>query len=320
MRCVVCGGEAIIEGMCLKCFLERNEISWIDDTIEIVKCPKCGSGRDVEDLIYENLRVHPSFEVEDVYIESLDGKRYVVRLVGNVEGRKVTDEKVVEFRVRYKTCERCARISGGYYEAVVQIRADGRDIEKEEIEKVREIIERTLESTDNPKAFVSKVVERKEGFDFYFGDKNLGRKVSREIVKALGGRLIESRKLHTRKDGRDVYRYTFAVRLPCYRVGDVVVDEGKICLVTGFGKGIRIEDLKRINLRNPKVIVRKEELERGVVVSVDDYTVEIASERGVFQALNTFNFRIGDEVCFFEYESKFYAIPYEGGKSSQGEG
>lgn len=331
MRCAVCGGEAVIEGMCVNCYMERHTLFWIDDIIELVKCPKCERFNvektwkdiDFDSAVFEEItsriRVHPSFNVEDVEINPLTSGefgKYSVRLSGDVEGYDVEEEKIVEVRVKTRTCEKCTMISGGYYEAIVQIRADNRDIESFELEKVRDIIERILErEKDNKKAFVSKIVERKEGVDFYFGDKNLGRKVSREIVKALGGKIVESRKLHTRKDGRDLYRYTFAVRLPCYRIGDVVREGEKVCIVVERGKGINVENYGVVDLKNPEVVRRREELEKGVVVNYDDYVVEIASESGVIKAIKPCNLSLGEEVYFFEYDSRYYAIPpkiYEG--------
>ena len=331
MRCAICGRTAVIDGMCIECYMKRNQLSWVDDIIEVVRCPKCGyfkvgnKWKDLDfesvllELIHSSVRVHPQFDVEHLEVEPLttgEVGKYVVRLVGNVEGHEVVDERIVEVRLKNRTCERCTRLSGGYYEAIVQIRADNRKIENDELEVVRNVINRILErEIDNQKAFVSKIVERKEGIDFYFGDKNIGRKVSREIVKALGGKLIESRKLHTRIDGRNIYRYTFAVRLPCYRVGDIVLDGGKICIATGRDKGIAVDSLSGVNLKEPKVVKRREELERGVVVNYDEYIVEVASERGVVQAVKAGDVEIGEEVYFFEYDSRFYAIPkrvYEG--------
>jgi len=325
MRCVICGSEAVIEGMCLKCYQKRRKLSYLDDIIELVRCPKCGYfkiggvWKDLEfssalfEIVQSKVRVHPQFEVEEVDIEPLTSGevgKYIVRLIGYVEGCRAVDENVVNVRVRTITCERCSRFSGGYYEAIVQVRADDRKIEEDELKVVKEIINRILEKEkDNQKAFISKVVERKEGPDFYFGDKNIGRKVSREVARTLGGRVIESRKLHTRIDGRDIYRYTFAVRLPCYRVGDVVVEGEKLCIVAGYGKGLAVEDLSVVNLKNPKVVKRREELERGIVVNCDEFVAEVASEKGIIQAVTSKAVSIGDEVFVVEYNSKYYVVP-----------
>lgn len=322
MRCAVCGNEAMIDGMCLDCYISRRKFSHLDD-IMLTRCSRCGSFKldtwrdvDFDTAIYEvvqsNLRVHPQFDVEDIKLENI-GSKYVVRLRGKVKGYTVVDESVVNVKVNTKTCERCSRLSGGYYESVVQIRADGRILDRDELKVVFDTVERLLDrERNNQKAFLSKVVERKEGIDFYFGDKNLGRKVSREIAKILNGKIIESRKLHTKMDGRDLYRYTFAIRLPCYKVGDIVVDGDKLCIAVGYGRGLRVEDLGTVKLKRPKLVKRKEDLERGVVVSCDDHVAEVVSDKGTIQAVRSKGVNLGDEVYVFEYGSRYYAVKYEG--------
>ncbi len=310
--------------MCLRCYKERRSLSHLDDTIDIVRCPKCGyfriGGRwkpldfnsALFDVIQKNLRVHPKFNVDKIEIEPLtcgEVGSYVVKIFGRVYNYDVVDEKVVNVRVRSRTCERCCRFYGGYYEAIVQVRAENRRLEDHEVEIVNNVINDVLEKErENQKAFLSKVVERKEGLDFYFGDKNIGRKVSREIARMLGGKVTESRKLHTKIDGRDVYRFTFAIRLPCYRIGDVVVEKGKLCVVIGHGKGLSVEDRRVVDLKNPRVVKRREELEKGIVVSGDDFVAEVASEKGTFQAVSSKGISIGDEVFLIEYGSKYYVF------------
>ncbi|WP_456327583.1 hypothetical protein, partial [Archaeoglobus sp.] len=83
----------------------------------------------------------------------------------------------------------------------------------------------------------------------------------------------------------------------------------RICVATGRNKGIEIDSLSSVNLKEAKVVRRREELEKGVVVNYDDYTVEVASERGVVQAVKVGEVEIGEEVYFFEFDSRFYAIP-----------
>jgi nonsense-mediated mRNA decay protein 3 len=329
MRCAICGSEALIEGLCLDCYLERKELFWLDDRIDLIKCPRCESFKlhgkwkavDFEsaltDYVYSNLRVHPDFDVEDVVVESLargEVGDYVIRLIGNVKGRDVSVEKVVKVRVHSRVCERCSREAGGYYEAIVQIRAEGRKIERHELDTIAEIINSTLrKESDNQKAFISKIVERKEGVDFYFGDRNIGRKVSRLIVDKLGGKIIESKKLHTRIDGRDVYRFTYAVRLPCYRVGDIVSEGNKICIVTNqrLGKGLCLDDWSVVNLKAPKVVKRREELKLSVVVNCDEFVAEVLDEEmKVVQAKRPpVDISIGEEVFVFKHEEDFYVIP-----------
>ncbi len=332
-RCPVCGKpmEGSLE-MCPECYAERREVFRLDDIIELVKCPRCeffkirGRWKDIPfedalvEAVYNSLRVIPEFEVEDVFISPLargEVGKYVVRLEGSLDGEFISVEKVVEVRVRREVCKRCSREAGGYYESIVQIRADSREISEEELEVVRGIIERVLErERENQKAFISKIVERREGIDYYFGDRNIGKKISRLIADELGGKIIESKKIHTRRDGQDVYRFTYAVRLPAYRKGDVVEENGKICVVTSqkLGKAVSLDSGETVNLRNPKLIARKREVRESIVVNCDEFVVEVLHPitQEVVQAVKPkIDLKPGDTVFVVEYNDSVYVIPKE---------
>ncbi len=332
-RCPVCGKP--VEGsleMCPECYVERREVFWLKDLIELVKCPRCeffkvrGKWRDVSfedallDAVQSSIRVIPEFEVEGVFVSPLtrgEVGRFVVRLEGSLDGKFVCAERVVEVRVRSEVCKRCSREAGGYYESIVQIRADEREVSEEELEVVRSIVERVLErEKDNQKAFISKIVERREGVDFYFGDRNIGRKVSRLIAEELGGKIVESKKIHTRRDGQDVYRFTYAVRLPAYRKGDLVEENGKICVVTSqrLGKAISLESGETVNLRNPKLIAKRCDMKESVVISCDEFVVEVlhpTTQEVVRAKRPGVELKPGDTVLVVEHGDSIYVIPRE---------
>jgi NMD protein affecting ribosome stability and mRNA decay len=93
-------------------------------------------------------------------------------------------------------------MSGGYFEAIVQLRGENR-------ERLRQF-GASLEKRLSEKTFVSKVDEKKEGIDLYIGS-------SKAVVADFSNRGIKaliSRKLFGKdKEGRTTYRTTFLVRL-----------------------------------------------------------------------------------------------------------
>ncbi len=331
-RCPICGRPVESLDMCPKCYTERREIFWVENIVELVRCPRCGffkiGGRwrnvtfedALTDHIIKSMRVIPELEVKSVGVIPLskgEVGKFSVRLEGALEGESVTSERIVDVRVRSEVCKRCSREAGGYYEAIVQIRAEGREISKEELEIVGNIISRILEKErENQKAFISKIVERREGIDYYFGDRNIGRKVSRIIAEELGGKITESKKIHTRRDGRDVYRFTYSVRLPAYRKGDVVEEGGRICVVTSqrLGKAIDIDSGDSVNLKNPKVIAKRDEIKESVVVSCDKFVVEVlhpVTHEVVRAKRPKANLSPGDPVFVVEHGDEVYVIPKE---------
>ena len=328
MRCVVCGKESS-KSICASCYVERNEIVWIDDIIELITCPRCGffkiSGRwrDVgydkalDKAIGSSLRIHPELDVENVELEG-KGRKLTIRVSGKLWGESVEQAKTFEVRVLKEVCMRCSREAGGYYESIVQVRADSREIDEDELNTIKEIVMVALEKEkENEKAFISKVVERrggKEGIDYYIGDRNLGRKISRRIAEQLGGVITESKKISGRKDGRDVYRFTYSVRLPAYRRGDIVEVEGKFAVVTNprLGKGVLIETGDTVNLKRCRVIAKRKDVATTVVVNADSAVVEVLhpiTQEVVTAKSPIAKLKPGDEVYVFEYEESVHVIP-----------
>jgi nonsense-mediated mRNA decay protein 3 len=127
-----------------------------------------------------------------------------------IKGVEIEERGEVEVILKQETCERCSRIAGGYYEGIVQIRAENRIPTEEELVMAEKIAYSSVGEAD----FVSKERKLKEGVDVYVSSMECGRRISRQIVKKLGGVFSESRKLYGRKDGRNIYRVSFSVRLP----------------------------------------------------------------------------------------------------------
>ena len=321
MRCVVCGREIERGYICGRCASERYQLVSIDP-FEIVICSKCGSFRYgrrwkkerfekvLEDAIYKNLKVMDGFEVKSLTLD-LDSR--LITLRGDLFGDYVEVTTGFSFKLRKICCPRCSRESGGYYESILQLRCDGRGLRDYEIEAARKIIENVLESeSGNEKSFISKIEEKKEGIDFYFGSRDTGRKASRKIARELGGRVVESKKLHTRIDGRDAYRFTYLVKLPSYEEGDVVEKGGRLFLVKSrkSGRGVDIFEGKSVNISGARIVARKGEMRSGVVVNVDERTVEIVSDNGeVFVTDRPCMTEIGSEVLIFEFRGKLMVFP-----------
>ncbi len=317
MRCVVCGKESEYR-ICGECLVEREKIAELEK-FNLELCTKCNSVRigkewlridlekAVKRLIIQNLRVSPNFDVHEVKL----AEKFAI-LKGILNGDLVEFSLPLRYSVRRITCPRCSRESGGYYESIVQIRAFKRPLRKEEIERIKEIVNRSIMETDGEKDFISKFEFQRNGVDFYLGSRKLGEKVSRRIAEEFGGKISESRKLHTRIDGRDSYRFTFLVRLPEYEEMDVVVKDGTLYVVKNAhsGKGIDFLSGKHANVSNTEVAVKKSSLGWGIITNLDESSAEVMTEKGeVVVVQRPFGAEIGKEVYVFEYKSRSYAFP-----------
>jgi len=314
MRCASCGRESEYT-VCGRCLAEKVKVVEIPSVIEILACSKCGKYRldkwrrvSLHDAISHHLSrtagFHEDFRIESVEFRPVGDEvgRYMIEVSGRIRDHSFSHSDYFEVRVRKIACKKCSMQAGGYYEAIIQIRADKREISENELESILGLIYRETEREDtNPKAFISKLVEKKEGVDVYLGDKKLAHKIARQLTKSFGAELKESSSIAGREDGRDLYRFTYLVRLPQYQTGDVVRDGETIAVVSNAEKkkAIDVYSGKGVNLKSPVVVSKKDRLKTTFVLNVDRDVMEILdpeSYESVAVKKPDFDFQPGDTV------------------------
>ena len=217
-------------------------------------------------------------------------------------------EGVVE--IKYQVCQTCSRHAGGYYEAILQIRTKQKSVLDAAVEKVFKDIDSSPSeffSTENGPA--------KGGFDFQLSSTERARSLARELMIQFGGHVNETNTLVGRKDGRDLLRHTFGVRLPSFLVGDYLLIQEKVYKVTRLDrrkaklrlmkapytkKMVEIDTLRTPNILEKPVEVQIISSRNDQFLLLDPYThqtVEAVSpsnwEGETIQAL-----RFGNETFF----------------------
>jgi nonsense-mediated mRNA decay protein 3 len=179
-------------------------------------------------LVRNALHLNPDLTDPQVFLSlrDLTPTRSVadVRVSGRLYGLPVEETTQVEIAWKGEQCDRCSRISGGYYGGVVQVRADSRETspyEREVAERIAVQVEDSLQAAGERLAFISSV-EEKEGLDIIVGSHRMGQEIARQVTGALGGQWTVHPKLVGERDGRPVYRITYSIRLPRWKKGDVV--------------------------------------------------------------------------------------------------
>ena len=265
LLCPECGRETteFHNNRCRECFLRSLTLIECPPVIKIRICPVCGAyftaGKWIEapdtrsillSEISRSVRVHPdATDVElDFSEEEIDQSRYSAHIYVNavVSDLNISATADTEIRIKRETCDSCSRIAGGYYAGILQLRADHRRITEEEIERCIQLADHRLNkltSKGDRLAFVSKIEELKEGVDLYVGSISACKQVGSAIIKELGGTSVISSSLVGKKDGEDLYRITYAVRLPEFVRGDVVSIEDRVIEVTHQDKQIHGTDL-----------------------------------------------------------------------------
>jgi nonsense-mediated mRNA decay protein 3 len=151
-----------------------------------------------------------------------------------------TEEYPVEIRFDYGTCDTCGMMSGGYHEAIIQIRADERPVSESEQEDIADIAtELTIsEYGRDERAFIIEIDDTKFGLDFYIGSEHLARRIADEIeVRYLAERKENYKLIGQEKDGREKFRITILLRLPRFSIDDFIEVSGHLCQILDMGRG-----------------------------------------------------------------------------------
>ena len=191
----------------------------------------------------------------------------------------------VELVWHKEQCDRCNRISGSYYEGIVQVRAEGRLPSTFELQMsagIAQQVEDSLQAGGERLSFIADMNENREGLDITVGSQHIGMLISQGITAQLGGRVTTHPKLVGEKNGRQLYRITYSVRLPRFQKQDVLLSHGRYIevvrvesnhlkvmdLTEGIPRSIREEDVERLigNMRNA---------ESALVVFADSNTLGI---------------------------------------------
>ncbi len=260
--------------LCADCYFDEFDLVDAPDRVEITVCARCGAVErgnrwvDVGAEDYTEVAVDAVSEALGVHVEATDVAwevapeqvdattiRMHCTFSGEVEGTPVSTEVTVPVRIGRGTCTRCGRIAGGSYASIVQVRATGDrvpgDDETDRATELAHEVVAEMEATGDRDAFVTEVNEMPEGLNIKVSTNKIGMKVARRLVDELGGSFTDSETLVTEdSDGNEVYRVTYAVRLPAFRPGEVIDPEdgdGPVLVrsVQGNLKGVRLASGER---------------------------------------------------------------------------
>lgn len=264
--CPKCGKDTdvLFENVCRECFLKTHKLIDCPLVIHIKTCPTCGSffrkgkwafsnneTKNVLDSVRDEISIDKKAKNVEIFLtpNKLDKSIYRVGIgvTAEINGIAITEETELEVRVGKEACDACSRIAGGYFEGIVQVRAENRLPTKEELTR-SENIARKLAGRYQDKgdrlSFISRTVELDEGIDIYVSSTKLGKQVCNAVIEVFGGKFSESPSLIGQKDGVEIYRVTFSLRLPEFVRGDIVSVNDTVIKVQNFGKHLRGIDLE----------------------------------------------------------------------------
>ena len=339
--CVECGisTNQTVNGMCMECFLKDRTLVSLPDHVDLFTCTSCGqflwhgdyeamspdkaislAARSALTCIKEAKIVKAT-----AVIEPRDSYNYAVTLQCRVAISDFETDAVASTIVRVKNtvCKICSRRTGNYYEAILQVRTAEKTLspklQDEVLKKIEDFVD--YAATTNPNAFIIKMEIVPGGVDVYLSLIAIGR----ELVKLLGDQYCaetdESSKLVGQtRDGQDMYRVSYLVRLPEFHLGDIVRYGKKYYLLTRISNsGGKIRSLtnfqettvRRPNMPELKVYAKASELEAADVISQSYGEIQIMdpSNYSMKDVLVPKDAVIGDSVKVVRIDGILYYVP-----------
>ncbi|MGB9749096.1 MAG: NMD3-related protein [Candidatus Woesearchaeota archaeon] len=197
-----------------------------------------------------------SIRIEDVFAEK---KRFTI-----IFSFKKQDF-VAEIPATTVLCKECSAKKSRAYSGILQIR----NINENDFEEINRFVMKTIESE---KGVATKIERLNHGIDYYINSMKTLKKAGYKVVRKFGGAISFNEKIFTRDSlkSKDVYRVNVLVKLPEFKIGDLVSNDNEIVLLTGHKKklsGINIMNNRMVILDEKKIKNLKiEEPKRAVVV------------------------------------------------------
>jgi nonsense-mediated mRNA decay protein 3 len=247
-----------------------------------------------------------------------------------LDGTSLTLQRQLDVKVKLKACSRCSRRAGNYFEATIQVRGEGAPPSAEELEDIQAHLHRVGDEIGrgDRNHFIVRTEEVKGGVDMYVSNINMGRIMARSVIDRWGGTTKTSSTLTGRRDGKDMHRITYLVRLPPFRAGDFVsfdrdvwllsaVSSRKLHLISLKDHSVRTASPKAVRDGGIQVLAGKDSVKSAVVVSSGGGEVQILHP----VTLATMDVRLpaGDnaseyadtngEIPILELEGNVYIVP-----------
>ena len=346
MFCPECGStdKEMVGDICIDCFLKEFQMIELPERIEVQICSHCNSKLEEgkwsdefipeEEIIYraleKNIKIADEVENEDINLEIDQIKGTIascyVEVVGEVHGTQIDEVHETEVKLLKTVCPTCSKVQSGYYETVIQFRADSREIKPQEYKKADEVVERTLikQSKKDKLAYCPQIAKLKEGYDYYIGSFKTGKKVAEALTEEFGGIIKESPRLisEDKSTGKGLYRIWISVRIPEFEIGDFIKYENKIIQVSAItkssvmGKELSNDKKHNIPMKNMEdieLVKKASEIETTTIISKSPSIIQIldpsdysAVDLEMKEEFSDYN--IGDEIRLIKIDDYIYLL------------
>lgn len=330
MKCIICGkNEAYKSGICRSCLSDKIQLK--AENMDLTVCPKCGAVRvnkswhydDADRYIVRAAESHIKFDKNDkiARVESYHIGENEVSLdliINDKNLGEVEKEVSVPLKISKESCPVCNKVTGSYYESVIQLRTYTTEYGKI-LEDAKDTIVKFMKglNKNDPNSFISRIDTLREGLDIYLGKKEDAIKIDKLMELDYFCNMKITKSLAGRKDSKDLFRYTHLIRILDLVPGSVIYG-GSYLMV----KTIRSNTMDVIDTGNGNTLtVSSKEFFRGSyrVISKEpdrEKFIVLSSHDGESQLMNSRTFEImtfrrefsAKEIDLYKYEDKFYPL------------
>jgi nonsense-mediated mRNA decay protein 3 len=304
MFCVECGKEIPIfkEGVCIDCYINSHTFTKGPEIIDITVCSHCGSfkykntwtnealGEILIRFIKNNFQISNELKKLDINTECSEAKggyQCKVYITGFLDDREITEDHEILVRIKTTVCDVCSKRFGGYHEAIVQVRTENKKLSDDEAKEITELVENMVEELfekGNRSLFITDMGEESSGLDFYISEKGPALAIAKKIQEQYGGAIKQSSKNIGMKDGKQLYRMTYSIRLPFQKKGTFLEHNKTIFYVLSI-HGNKIKMINLVNweefsltlkdVENAKMLGGEELIIKMILVSQTDDEVQV---------------------------------------------
>lgn len=215
----------LFEGLCGDCYLETKKIVDVPQNMKILLC-RCGRSNEkkrwvsnpsieamIERVVGANVVKDKDVSVKLKYEPFIiNGKTVVpVTVLGEkqIDGRQIEKGVVTNLVIIPQSCESCSRLSGGYYEAVIQVRGP-KNMQDEILKLIKDKVNQYKDA--DMFSFITQVQVSREGTDVYLGSAKIAQKVEQETKRIYNVTTKITHSIQGVKDGKEIKRMTVLLR------------------------------------------------------------------------------------------------------------
>lgn len=341
MYCVDCGKEKPIfrDGSCLECYLKNHQFSQGPEVFHIPTCNYCGAykyknnwkNKSFDEIVKRYIKNAFSFDPDLKHINiSLDcqGKEETifckVTINGTIENEEISEDKFVEIRIKPNVCDVCSKQFGGYHEAILQIRTSEKKMsnhQKDTIEQFLNTLISSMQEKGNRGLFVTDINYEKTGIDFLLSDKQAAASIIKKAQEEYSGEITVSSSNVGMKDGKQVYRMTYLLRLPGFSKHSIFAKDNDLFIVRSLSNNlVHVLDLKTWNkhtfqLKDVEPINSydyEDFVQQMIVVSQNDEEIQVMDKKSytitVIKKPKKITFS-GEQIQVIRFEDSLFLPP-----------